>query len=107
MGDENISAKFCGEFSDAAKLDKVLVFLAEHHVEEMPAVFSKELGPEVTRESFHLLAIRNAADIVEYLIKIWHGCCVQKPNIGIVAGAWAEVVPHKRTWEKRLKNCDL
>ena len=70
MGDENISAKFCGEFSDAAKLDKVLVFLAEHHVEEMPAVFSKELGPEVTRESFHLLAIRNAADIVEYLIKI-------------------------------------
>ena len=66
MGDGVISAEFGGESSEAENLDEDLVFLAALLEEEMPAVLSKELGPEVTRETFRLLAIRNAADIVGF-----------------------------------------
>lgn len=66
MGDGDISAESGGESSEAEKLEEDLVFLAELLEEEMPAVLSKELGPEVTRETFRLLAIRNAADIVGF-----------------------------------------
>ena len=66
---EATSVESGGESSEAEEREADPVFLAALSVEEMPESWSWELGSE-TLEAFLLLEIRNAAEILNGLMKL-------------------------------------